>query len=110
MEGIELVKHLSVEDTHVFPNYVRLPVAFLEISKLFWISAHLAHLIVSLQQNNGNVEIMKRYNLFLILLLAVMFAACSNDDSPVVRGMHPKKPYATPELIENIIAVLKQYK
>ena len=107
MEGIELVKHLSVEDTHVFPNYVRLPVAFREISKLFWISAHL---IVSLQQNNGNVEIMKRYNLFLMLLLAVMFAACSNDDSPVVRGMHPKKPYATPELMENIIAVLKQYK
>ena len=87
---------LSVEGTHVR-----------EISKLFWISALL---IVPLQQNNGNVEIMKRYNLFLILLLAVMFAACSNDDSPVVRGMHPKKPYATPELIENIIAVLKQYK
>ena len=101
------MKHLSVEDTHVFPNYVRLPVAFREISKLFWISALL---IVPLQQNNGNVEIMKRYNLFPILLLAVMFAACSNDDSPVVRGMHSKKPYATPELIENIIAFLKQYK
>lgn len=28
----------------------------------------------------------------------------------VVRGMHPAKPYATPELIANIIAVLKQYK
>ena len=107
MEGIELVKHLSVEGTHVFPNCVRLPVAFRKNSRISWF---FAHLIVSLQQNNGNVEIMKRYNLFLILLLAVMFAACSNDDSPVVRGMHPKKPYATPELIENIIAVLKQYK
>ena len=27
----------------------------------------------------------------------------------VVRGMHPAKPYATPELIRNIIALLKNY-
>ena len=27
----------------------------------------------------------------------------------VVRGMHPAKPYQTPALIGNIIALLKQY-
>ena len=27
----------------------------------------------------------------------------------VVRGMHPAKPYKTPALIGNIIALLKQY-
>ena len=94
--GNRICETPSVEDTHIWKN-----------SRISWF---FAHLIVPLQQNNGNVEIMKRYNLFPILLLAVMFAACSNADSPVVRGMHSKKPYATPELIENIIAVLKQYK
>ena len=32
-----------------------------------------------------------------------------NFSFAVVRGMHPKEPYATPELIANIIAILKQY-
>ncbi len=58
----------NVEDTHAFPNFVRLPVAFRENSKNFWFSSHLC---VSLHGELNN-ETMKRLFFFLTLTLCVM--------------------------------------